>query len=333
VVASQAKAQGVPPFEANTREAAIVDSSAQVLNEIMQIPAQGIPRSLLTSAEGLVIVPGILKGGFVIGVERGRGVVLVRDENGNWQLPQFVVITGGSIGWQAGVQATDLVLVFKSKRSVQGLLTGKFTVGVDAAAAAGPVGREMSAATDAKLQAEIYSYSRSRGLFAGFSVDGAKIDLDRAMTDAYYRPMVPAVAGQAAPVPASSLRLMQVVGHYTMKPTVDAPGAAAPVAAAPAADAQAVCRQLAASSQRLTAIVDQQWKGFLALPAETYSADRLPTREAVTDVLARYQSVVGRPEYAALTSRPEFTETLQLLQQLLAAMPTPTVSLPAPPTR
>lgn len=335
VVASPSGAQAPPPFEANTREAAIVDSAAQVVNEIMQIPAQGIPRSLLADAQGLVIVPGILKGGFVIGVERGRGVVLVRDAGGGWQLPQFVVITGGSIGWQAGVQATDLILVFKSKRSVQGLLTGKFTVGVDAAAAAGPVGREASASTDAKLQAEIYSYSRSRGLFAGFSVDGAKIDLDRAMTDAYYRPTVAVAAGQSVPAPASSLRLLTTVAQYTMKPTAASPATvAAPVqipTVDPVARARDVCLQLAASSQRLTAIVDPQWKAFLALPPEMLTGEPLPTRETVSDVLARYRSVALSDQYAALTARPEFGETLQLLQQLLEAIPAATVSLPPPP--
>jgi lipid-binding SYLF domain-containing protein len=328
--ASPLAAQILPPIEFNSREAAVVDSSTQMLGEVMQIPAQGIPRSLLASAEGLVLVPSVLKGGFVIGVERGRGVVVVRDPNGGWQLPQFMTITGGSIGWQAGIQATDLILVFKSKRSVQGLLTGKFTIGVDAAAAAGPVGRDASVATDGKLQAEIYSYSRSRGLFAGFSVNGAKIDLDRSATQAYYQPAVAIVPGQANPIPASALRLLQVLSQYTntAPPETTTPAAAA----APATqNAEELRRQLAATSQRLAALIDASWKPYLALPDDVYAVDRMPTRDALAQALARYQNVVAHPEYAVLTSRPEFQETYTLLQKLVATIPAPTLALPPPP--
>ncbi|MGC3969368.1 MAG: lipid-binding SYLF domain-containing protein [Pirellulales bacterium] len=343
--ADRAAAQLLPPFEMATREAAIADSSAQVLNEIMAIPAQGIPRTLLGDAQGLVIVPGVLKGGFVIGVERGRGVVVVRDAAGQWQLPQFVTITGGSIGWQAGLQATDLVLVFKTKKSVEGLLTGKFTVGVDATAAAGPVGRSASAATDGKLQAEIYSYSRSRGLFAGFSVDGAKINIDQRMTEAYYRPTVAAAPGQAVPLPGSVLRLMQTVARYTAA-VVEPPAAVvsagnltpvpvAPVTAVPqpAVDVAVLRSDLAASSNRLGGLVDPAWRSYLALPAEVYGGDALLSRDQLVQALARFQSVAAHPQYAALATRPEFAETQQLLQRLFDALPAPTLNLPPPPAQ
>ena len=112
---------------------------------------------------------------------------MVRDEQGAWQAPQFVSLTGGSVGWQAGVQATDVILVFKTQKSIQGLMEGKFTLGVDAAAAAGPVGREATAATDATLKAEIYSYSRSRGLFAGVSLDGSALQIEYEANQSYYR--------------------------------------------------------------------------------------------------------------------------------------------------
>jgi len=342
------QAQVLPPFEIGSREAAIVDSSAQVVGEIMSVPAKAIPRSLLSDAQGLVIVPGVLKGGFVIGLERGRGVVLVRGDDRRWQLPQFVTITGGSIGWQAGLQATDLILVFKSPRSVQGLLNGKFTIGVDAAAAAGPVGRAASAGTDGQLQAEIYSYSRSRGLFAGLSLDGAKIDLNRNATEVYYRPTAAVAPGQAAPIPASALRLLQVVTQYTT-PVVVAPepGTTAVPAPAPAQQPAAVVAapgqltaspelqslrlQLAAASQRLGALVAEPWRSYLALPAETYGGNRLPSRDGLAQALAKFQSVAAHPEYSALTSRPEFGETLRLLEQTVAAMPAPTLVLPPPP--
>ena len=166
------------PARAQYRETVIVDDSRDVLNEIMAIPASGIPASLLANAQGIVIIPDLVKGGFVLGVRHGRGIVMVRDERGFWRPPSFVTLTGGSVGWQIGLQVTDIVLVFKTRSSVQGLLRGKFTFGADAAAAAGPVGREAAAATDAQLLAEIFTWSRSRGLFAGVSLDGSVLQID-----------------------------------------------------------------------------------------------------------------------------------------------------------
>jgi len=150
-----------------SREAAVVDSSSEVLDQIMSIPGRSIPASLLDKAEGVVIIPGMIKGGFIVGVRHGRGVIVTRDEAGKWKPPMFVDITGASVGWQAGIQGTDLVLVFRTKNSLQNLMRGKFTIGANASAAAGPVGRDAQAATDAALKAEILSYSRSCGLFAG----------------------------------------------------------------------------------------------------------------------------------------------------------------------
>ena len=339
---SLCNAQLLPPVENNSVEAAIVDSSATVLQEIMAIPARGIPTSMLQSAEGLVIVPGLLKGGFIIGAKHGRGVVVVRDPNTGWQLPQFITVNGGSIGWQAGVQATDLVLVFRTKKSIQGLLSGKFTIGADASAAAGPVGREASAATDMKLQAEIYSYSRSRGLFAGVSIDGSKLSMDSAATDVYYRSQVALAPGQAAPLPASALRLMQEVNRYAPQAVVAAPGMIVPAGAAPAvlpapqqvADLLAVRQKLITASQRLNGLVDEQWRNYLTLPPEIYAGNREPTAEAMAQAAARFQAVAANPQYATLSSRPEFVETSQLLQQIITLMPQPAaINLPPPPAQ
>ena len=173
----------------SSREAAVVDSSTEVLGQIMSIPGRSIPASLLGKAEGVVIVPGMIKGGFIVGVRHGRGVIVTRDEAGKWKPPMFVDITGASVGWQAGIQGTDLVLVFRTKNSLQNLMRGKFTIGANASAAAGPVGREAQAATDAAFKAEILSYSRSRGLFAGVALDGAVLSVDQAATNAYYQPV------------------------------------------------------------------------------------------------------------------------------------------------
>jgi len=123
-------------------------------------------------------VPGIIKGGFVIGVERGHGVVCVRDANGAWQLPQFVTITGGSIGWQAGVEEVDLILLVMNEEGMNKLLTDKVKIGADISAAAGPVGRKVEASTDALMGAQILSWSRARGAFAGASLEGLALDQD-----------------------------------------------------------------------------------------------------------------------------------------------------------
>ncbi|HUG69806.1 MAG TPA: lipid-binding SYLF domain-containing protein, partial [Pirellulaceae bacterium] len=112
-----------------------VDLATNVLDEIMSVPAHQIPEYLLADAQGVAIIPNVVKGGFVVGVRHGRGVALVRDAAGRWNPPIFVSLTGGSIGWQAGIQATDVVLVFRTRKSIDGLMTGKLTIGVDAAAA------------------------------------------------------------------------------------------------------------------------------------------------------------------------------------------------------
>jgi lipid-binding SYLF domain-containing protein len=143
-----------------------IRSSEQVLSDLVAIPARAIPHHLLTEAQGVAVIPDVTKVGFVAGIRRGHGVIFVRDAEGEWSLPQFITLTGGSVGWQAGIQATDVVLVFKSRKGVESVMKRKFTIGADASVSAGPVGRDAEAATDAALKAEILSYSRSRGLFA-----------------------------------------------------------------------------------------------------------------------------------------------------------------------
>ena len=208
-----------------------IRAADEVLHEIMAIPARQIPGALLSEAQAVAIIPDVLKIGFVAGVRRGHGVVLVRDERGQWGLPQFVTLTGGSVGWQAGVQGTDVVLVFMTKKSVEGLARGKFTIGADASAAAGPVGRNAAAATDFKLKAEILSYSRSRGLFVGFALDGSAIEADNNAQMAYYG----TPPGQPpARVPEPAVTLLQDVVNLT--PAVPAVGNPAPTPAAAAAN-------------------------------------------------------------------------------------------------
>lgn len=179
LAAAPALAQ-IRPTNARTLE-----SSLEVIDELTKIPGKGIPAKLLEDAQGIAIIPRVIKAGFVFGGRGGHGIVLAKDKDGNWGDPTFVNLGGASVGFQAGVSSSDVVLVFRTRKSLDRLLEGKgkITLGADAAVAAGPVGRQVAAATDARLQAEIVSYSRSRGLFAGVSLDGAAIRTDEKSND------------------------------------------------------------------------------------------------------------------------------------------------------
>jgi lipid-binding SYLF domain-containing protein len=174
---------------AGTPEEATVDSATAVLQDLAGSTFRCIPQALLEDAQGVAIIPNVIKAGFVLGGRHGRGVVLIRQPDGCWSNPWFVTLSGGSIGWQVGVQSTDIVLVFKTRNGLDRIMKGKgkLTLGADVSVAAGPVGRQVEAATDGQLKAEIYSYSRSRGLFAGLSVEGAGLLVDQDATGAFYR--------------------------------------------------------------------------------------------------------------------------------------------------
>ncbi len=181
-----------------------VQAAAVVLNETMATPGHQIPQAMLADAYGVAIIPNVIKGSFVVGARHGRGVLFIREANGIWRAPVFISLTGGNIGWQVGLQSSDIILVFKTPRSVEGILSGMLTLGADAAVAAGPVGRQTAAATDGRLQAEIYAYSRSRGLFAGVSIDGSVVRMDQFATGTYYGSPAP---GQPVIVPQSAQQL------------------------------------------------------------------------------------------------------------------------------
>lgn len=180
----------VPAFGAHASETPIAraQTATRVLRDIMQAPDKSIPRDLLRDAYAIAVIPNVLKVGFVFGGRHGDGVISVKSPDGTWSNPVFISLTGGSVGFQAGVSSTDVVLVFRTRRGVDGIVNGKFTIGADAHAAAGPVGRNLNASTDAAMQAEIYSYSRSRGLFAGVSLDGAALRIDDDADAAIYGP-------------------------------------------------------------------------------------------------------------------------------------------------
>ena len=160
-------------------EVQTVTAARQVLDQFFNLQIEAIPPAMLKSASGVAIFPNMVKGGFILGVNYGKGVLHVRNADQSWSPPVMVTMGGGSIGFQAGVQAADIVLVFKTPQSLTNILSGqKVTLGADASVAVGPVGRQANAATDARLGAEIYSYARSRGLFLGVSLGGADLSID-----------------------------------------------------------------------------------------------------------------------------------------------------------
>jgi lipid-binding SYLF domain-containing protein len=164
-----------------------IKDATQVLDEVMSAPDKAIPRAVLEKAEGIAVFPGLLKGGLGVGAQRGRGILSVRDKkNGGWSNPAFLTITGGSFGAQIGLQAIDLVLVINNQRGLEQLVSNQFKIGADAGVAAGPVGREASASTDIQLRAQILSYSRTRGLFAGVTLNGSTINQDRDANERVY---------------------------------------------------------------------------------------------------------------------------------------------------
>jgi lipid-binding SYLF domain-containing protein len=161
--------------------------ASQVLEELRNSRDQFIPDRLLERAYGIAVVPDVTKIAFFAGGRHGNGVLVVRDKDGRFSSPVFVSMTGGSFGWQWGVQSTDIVLVFTSRKGVEGITGGKFTLGADASVAAGPIGRQASAATDPTFKAEIYSYSRSRGVFAGVALDGTVLSIDEDANEDFYK--------------------------------------------------------------------------------------------------------------------------------------------------
>ncbi len=166
-----------------------VQAAADVLNEIQAAPDQGIPEDVLASAECVAVVPTMLNGGFILAARYGRGVSSCRTPKG-WSAPAFFTVEGGSFGFQIGGQAIDLVMLVMNDDGMRKLLSSKFKLGADASVAAGPVGRHAAADTDWKLRAQILSYSRARGIFAGVALDGAVIKLDKNSTREFYGHMV-----------------------------------------------------------------------------------------------------------------------------------------------
>jgi lipid-binding SYLF domain-containing protein len=223
---------------AQAREEGRLLYAGQVLTDIRTARDQGIPDRLLERAYGIAVFPDLTKAAFFFGGRRGHGVLVVRDKQGRFTNPTFVTMTGGSFGWQWGVQLTDVVLVFTTPRGIEGINGGKVTLGADASVAAGPVGRQASAATDAGFRSEVYSYSRSHGVFAGLALDGSVITMDDHANAAFYKkPGVAAgdiLAGNVTTDDEAARRFLAAVASSTGSGTPQRTASATPVPGTPA---------------------------------------------------------------------------------------------------
>jgi len=192
-------------FAAARQEATLL-TATEVMNELRSAPDQNVPNWLLDRAYAVVVVPNVLKVSVVLGGRRGTGVMVIRNEDGSWSNPVFINLTGGSVGFQVGVQSTDVMLVFTSKAGIEGIIGGKVTLGADASVAAGPVGRQTEAATDVGLNAQVYAYSRNKGLFAGVALDGSALTVNHKYNAEYYKkPGILASEILSAKAPAASV--------------------------------------------------------------------------------------------------------------------------------
>ncbi len=195
-----------------------VQRATQVLEQIVMAPDRGIPKGLMRGARAIAVIPGVVKAGLFLAGRYGEGLISIRRTDGSWSLPAFIRFVGASFGFQAGVSSTDVILVFRTQRGVNRLVHGEFTLGADITVAAGPVGRYFNAGTTPQFNAEIYSYSRSQGLFAGVALNGARISIDDAADQRLYGQYVTArrvFEGQIDQVPSAVQVFRSKLEEYT----------------------------------------------------------------------------------------------------------------------
>src|SRR6202142_2545525 len=227
---------------AGAREEGRLLTATEVLEEVRAMPDVRLPDTLLAHAYGIAVIPDVTKVAFIFGGRHGNGVLSVRDKlTAPWSNPVFVSLTGGSWGFQAGAQSSDIILVFTTKTGIEGIAGGKLTLGADASVATGPVGRQGSAATDIGLS-EIYSYARTRGLFGGIALDGSVMSIDRKANAAFYgKSGVSATeifSGQSPAPPAPAQRFLERLAQTTRTGVKSTAPVAAPAVAAPPAAAE-----------------------------------------------------------------------------------------------
>ena len=215
----------VAPVSAQTEEAERIVVARRVMQEIMDAPDAAIPAVIMEGADAIAVFPSTFRAGFIFGGHRGRGVISVRDETSSeWSMPAFLTLTGGSFGFQIGGQSVDIILVIMNRRGVEKLLRNEFKIGGDASAVVGPLGRDVAASTDIQLQAEILSYSRARGLFAGVTLEGSTIRADQDANERFYgerlnsaEVVLENAAGEPHDADAVS-DFQEALARYTQKP-------------------------------------------------------------------------------------------------------------------
>ena len=259
---------------AGPREDERARNAVRVLSEVQGIPESAIPDKLLDDAKAIVVVPDTIKVALALGGRRGHGLLSVKSPDGTWSNPSYIKLTGGSVGFQAGVQSSDVVLVFRNDRSLESIVNGKITLGADAGVAAGPVGRNAAAATDGQLKAEIWSWSRSRGLFAGVALDGAALTIDDAANEAVYgRDTTPRMIfeGRATGQPSSAVVDFRDRLEEATAIARSARGSSAP---APAAAASSTVSTAPVASQPVT--TEAQPQGFQPVEENPATVEPLP---------------------------------------------------------
>lgn len=214
---------GLAPAAGFADEAKLVEAG-ELLQAFTAADAESIPIDLLQRAHGIAVIPSVFRGGFILGGRRGRGVLVVRSANGEWSNPAFITLTGGSIGWQIGAESADIVLIFANDRSIANIANGKFTLGGDASAVAGPVGRHATMAITFK--AEVYGYIRSRGLYAGAAFQGVRLKLDERANFDFYTSAVRPLDAQNEATPASVRRFLLALERAALATPAPSPSTA-----------------------------------------------------------------------------------------------------------
>ncbi len=322
---------------AQDRPSRTVETGISVLRANASVPARAIPQSLFRDAEAVAVIPDMLKVGFVVAGRRGRGFVVVRREDGTWGNPIFVVLTGGSVGWQAGLQATDVVLVFTNQRSLKRVLDGggKLTLGADVGVAAGPIGRQAAAATDDELRGEIFSYSRSRGLFAGIAIDGSVLEIDDEANSVFYgrdgvRPGE-ILTGQAIHIPPAADQLRAELGLLAPSERVPPPESLHEPTLVPLE--LVTRRNVARAWHNFAQRLDSRWTTYFAPPAELFQDGPSPPLQAVEEFVRRFDRVATDPQYQSVAALPHFQETRIALAEYARSLQAPVapVGNPLPP--
>jgi len=289
-----------------------LQSSSVILTQIMSAPDRGIPDAIMDGAKCIAIVPSMLKGGFIIGANYGKGVATCRTGKG-WSAPVFFKVEGGSFGFQAGGQASDLVLIIRTEEGMRYLLASRFKLGGDASAAAGPVGRDAQASTDLTLRAQVLTYSRARGLFLGVSLNGAVIHQAEGDTMAFYRKDVPfrAILSGETPVPPEAEPFLKTVEKYAPTPRAKAATTAsatpAPSTADPASTTGSASAAPAPSTAATAPAPAPATVGDAAADSASVANENTPTTDSAPQ--AQPSGQPGTPSEAAPVQPPPATSS------------------------